>query len=280
MKDISGNLKEIINQEVLNLVRCWKITLENGNTLCFTTSNEDFVYQNEKYNSISAYEISNLNANIDINDDSAEISNLIVNDLIKDSDILSGLYNNAKVEIFIINKDNLDAGKVSLLNGNIADIEYKDNVFIAKVSGLKTQLNKTIGDVYSPLCRCGFCSDKCKLNKNNFTFSGIVSSVINNVNFETNTTTITQKSRGYFDYGIIEFTSGKNIGQKTEVKQFQYNSIILASELTYKIEVGDNFNITAGCDKQFSTCCNKFNNAINFRGEPHLPGTDILLKIM
>lgn len=280
MKDISGNLKEIINQEVLNLVRCWKITLENGNTLCFTTSNEDFVYQNEKYNSIPAYEISNLNANVDINDDSAEISNLIVNDLIKDSDILSGLYNNAKVEIFIINKDNLDAGKVSLLNGNITDIEYKDNVFIAKVSGLKTQLNKTIGDVYSPLCRCGFCSDKCKLNKNNFTFSGIVSSVINNVNFETNTTTITQKSRGYFDYGIIEFTSGKNIGQKTEVKQFQYNSIILASELPYKIEVGDNFNITAGCDKQFSTCCNKFNNAINFRGEPHLPGTDILLKIM
>ena len=63
-------------------------------------------------------------------------------------------------------------------------------------------------------------------------------------------------------------------------KQFQYNSIILASELPYKIEVGDNFNITAGCDKQFSTCCNKFNNAINFRGEPHLPGTDILLKIM
>ena len=56
----------------------------------------------------------------------------------------------------------MDAGKVSLLNGNITDIEYKDNVFIAKVSGLKTQLNKTIGDVYSPLCRCGFCSDKCK----------------------------------------------------------------------------------------------------------------------
>ena len=68
--------------------------------------------------------------------------------------------------------------------------------------------------------------------------------------------------------------------QKLIINKFQYNSIILASELPYKIEVGDNFNITAGCDKQFSTCCNKFNNAINFRGEPHLPGTDILLKIM
>lgn len=25
------------------------------------------------------------------------------------------------------------------------------------------------------------------------------------------------------------------------------------------------------CDKRFITCCNKFNNAVNFRGEPFIP---------
>lgn len=30
------------------------------------------------------------------------------------------------------------------------------------------------------------------------------------------------------------------------------------------------------CDKKFITCCNKFNNAINFRGEPFIPvGNDV-----
>jgi uncharacterized phage protein (TIGR02218 family) len=37
------------------------------------------------------------------------------------------------------------------------------------------------------------------------------------------------------------------------------------------IQAGDKYSITAGCDKQFNTCVEKFNNAINFRGEPHIP---------
>ena len=45
-------------------------------------------------------------------------------------------------------------------------------------------------------------------------------------------------------------------------------------------EDGERIPLTiAGCNKEFSTCCNKFNNAINFHGEPHLPGMNILLKV-
>ena len=32
--------------------------------------------------------------------------------------------------------------------------------------------------------------------------------------------------------------------------------------------------MTAGCDKSFATCKAKFDNAVNFRGFPHLPGND------
>ncbi len=34
--------------------------------------------------------------------------------------------------------------------------------------------------------------------------------------------------------------------------------------------------IISGCDKNFITCCNKFNNAINFRGEPLIPEKDFI----
>ncbi|MCC8418870.1 MAG: phage BR0599 family protein [Rickettsia endosymbiont of Glossina mortisans submortisans] len=34
--------------------------------------------------------------------------------------------------------------------------------------------------------------------------------------------------------------------------------------------------IIAGCDKNFISCCNKFNNAINFRGEPLIPKKDFI----
>jgi uncharacterized phage protein (TIGR02218 family) len=35
------------------------------------------------------------------------------------------------------------------------------------------------------------------------------------------------------------------------------------------------FSVLAGCDKAFSTCKKKFDNALNFRGFPHLPGNDV-----
>ncbi|NCB04172.1 MAG: hypothetical protein EOM69_01445, partial [Clostridia bacterium] len=38
------------------------------------------------------------------------------------------------------------------------------------------------------------------------------------------------------------------------------------------IAVGDDFTVTAGCDKRAETCSGKFSNIANFRGFPHIPG--------
>ena len=42
------------------------------------------------------------------------------------------------------------------------------------------------------------------------------------------------------------------------------------------IAAGDEFTVTAGCDKQFATCQAKFANGVNFRGFPHMPGNDFV----
>jgi uncharacterized phage protein (TIGR02218 family) len=42
------------------------------------------------------------------------------------------------------------------------------------------------------------------------------------------------------------------------------------------IEAGDTFTVSAGCDKRFETCREKFANALNFRGFPHMPGNDFV----
>ena len=40
---------------------------------------------------------------------------------------------------------------------------------------------------------------------------------------------------------------------------------------------GDTFTVTAGCDKRFATCRDRFANGINFRGFPQIPGNDFLV---
>ena len=46
----------------------------------------------------------------------------------------------------------------------------------------------------------------------------------------------------------------------------------------YDREIADDFTVTAGCDKQFPTCKAKFDNVVNYRGFPHIPGNDFAVS--
>jgi uncharacterized phage protein (TIGR02218 family) len=54
------------------------------------------------------------------------------------------------------------------------------------------------------------------------------------------------------------------------VKNFKNGEIELILPSIYKLEIGDEYSIIAGCDKNFSSCITKFDNALNFRGEPYI----------
>jgi uncharacterized phage protein (TIGR02218 family) len=44
------------------------------------------------------------------------------------------------------------------------------------------------------------------------------------------------------------------------------------------VVVSDAFVVRAGCDKRLETCAGRFANAVNFRGFPHIPGNDAVIR--
>jgi uncharacterized phage protein (TIGR02218 family) len=52
----------------------------------------------------------------------------------------------------------------------------------------------------------------------------------------------------------------------------------LADAPSFAVLPGDRAELTQGCDRRFSTCRDRFANAVNFQGEPHLPGNDLLTR--
>jgi uncharacterized phage protein (TIGR02218 family) len=54
--------------------------------------------------------------------------------------------------------------------------------------------------------------------------------------------------------------------------------ITLQQFMPNAIAIGDDYTISAGCDKQLATCKTKFNNVVNFRGFPHVPGQDMMVS--
>jgi len=82
---------------------------------------------------------------------------------------------------------------------------------------------------------------------------------------------------GYYDDGLITFTSGNNSGLSFQVKYWDGVTLTLSSALFAACADGDTFVISPGCDHTVSTCVQKFNNIDNFRGFPSMPGQDAIM---
>lgn len=54
-------------------------------------------------------------------------------------------------------------------------------------------------------------------------------------------------------------------------------TVFLQEPMPFLVSIGDAFIAEAGCDRRAVTCRAKFNNLVNFHGEPYVPGNDYLL---
>jgi uncharacterized phage protein (TIGR02218 family) len=71
---------------------------------------------------------------------------------------------------------------------------------------------------------------------------------------------------------------GENCGLTTSVIAINAATVRVRDLPRATVEPGCRIELREGCDKRFETCSERFANAVNFRGEPHLPGADLLTR--
>ncbi len=89
----------------------------------------------------------------------------------------------------------------------------------------------------------------------------------------------------WFDLGAVVWESGDNLAKAMEVRKYTPDDGVTITQdlelylaMPFDIKVGDVARVYPGCDLTFATCRDKFDIAINFRGYPHVPGQDDLLR--
>lgn len=272
MKNISPELNEHIQGEITTLATCWKVTRRDNVVFTFTDHDENIEFESLVYEASSGFTATAVQSSSSFAVDNMDLDGIISNDFIEERDLKAGLYDYAEVEIFMVNYQDLSQGSMNLKRGWIGEVTYGKDYFIAEMRGLTQRLSQKLGDVFSPLCRAILGDAKCGVDLNNFTDSGSVTDIESR---QILTDSNLPNETGYYNFGRITFTSGENIGLAMEVKSNDANGrITLFLPMPFDIALSDNFEIVAGCDKNFTTCVEKFNNAINFRGEPHVPGLD------
>jgi uncharacterized phage protein (TIGR02218 family) len=273
MKSIGSNLARSLSEPTLGLVKCFKITLKNGEMLGFSECPEDIVVEDTLYRSCCGFEESGQSSFSDMTSGESSLVAIVDNVGVDIGEIISGKFDGAMVDIFMVDREHLSYGKISIISGSMDSIKISGERVYFNITGIMGVLEKTIGNVYSPLCRAQFCDAKCSLNIHNHTFFGEITSVPNETEFHTDSESILTKAEDYFKYGLVKFVDGPSAGSSVEVKQSHEGNIVTSTSLPKGLEAGNQFSLVTGCDKKFSSCIEKFQNAINFRGEPNLPRT-------
>lgn len=79
-----------------------------------------------------------------------------------------------------------------------------------------------------------------------------------------------------FKYGQLTWLTGSNANISREVREYKSGGYFTLWEpLPFDIAVGNTFKVHKGCAKRIQEdCITVFDNLLNFRGEPFLPGPD------
>lgn len=112
-----------------------------------------------------------------------------------------------------------------------------------------------------------------------FTFMGEITAVDDNKEFYIDSI---DAPDDWFKWGVLTFLSGSNQRRGVEVLSWNNTTkkMTIMLPALRPISIGDLIRVHAGCDKtRRITGCKKFNNILNFRGEPEVPGTDQYFKV-
>jgi hypothetical protein len=72
--------------------------------------------------------------------------------------------------------------------------------------------------------------------------------------------------------------AGPQTGISLGIIDFEDDWLVLDRPLVKGTELGTRVELREGCDHTIATCADRFQNALNFRGEPFLPGNDLLAR--
>lgn len=269
MQQLNPALASHLNGQVMTLATCWRIRRRDGVSQYFTDHDRDLTVGGEVYIARSGIVPSAVTSQAGLAVDNLELEGLLDSETITRGGLLGGLYDHAELEIFMVNYEAPDEGRLHVKTGWLGEVTLRDGVFVAEVRGISAALQQTIGEVYTPTCRAQLGDGRCKKILTGFTHTGTVDAVDNEFTFYDAART---EAAGYFAYGTVTFTSGPNTGLRMEIRDFSNGRFGLFLPLPTMVMAGDTYTAVAGCDKRIETCSTRFSNAVNFRGEPHLPG--------
>jgi uncharacterized phage protein (TIGR02218 family) len=253
----------------------WRLERRDGVTLGFTSHDHDVEVDGLLLRASPGMMPSSITESLGLDTDGLDVRGALCADAIRADDLHAGRWDRALLSIFLFDWTQPDSGTRLLAMGELGAISFSGDAFEAEFRGPGAKLDRSVAPYASPMCRAEFCDAACGLNRSRFTHAAAVVAVSGD------TLTIAAPNETVLPphgFGKLRWIDGANCGLWADIVSHNGATVMLAMAPAFAVKPGARIELIEGCDKTMATCATRFGNAINFRGEPYLPGNDILTR--
>ncbi len=252
---------------------CWRIERRDGITIGLTDHDHDLVIDGLLHRAAPGMTPSAITRTDALEPDTMDVMGAMSSVAITEDDLLAGRWDGARVAIFAVDWTG-NEGRVDLGAGTIGAVETRDSGYAAELRGAGAALEQSVVEETSPECRAELGDKRCRVP-----MAGrrqiVRVSAIDGVRV---TLDAVEPSAGAYASGLLRWIGGANGGLTSAITASDGNIVTLRSTPMRMVMPGTLVELTEGCDKSLATCAARFGNAANFRGEPYLPGIDLLTR--
>lgn len=269
---------EALREQVSSVALCWRLARGDGVVLGFTSHDREIRRDGVTYRAGPGITPSAVVQTDGLEGDSMSVEGVLDAASITAGDLENGRWRGAAVDVFLCDWADPGAGQLCLSRGRIGDVSRPfgrpDGTFRVELLTDVDLSPELLPLRLSPTCRNALGDGGCGVDLDGLRLDWRIDGGGGNRLFPA--PGLADPDR--FRMGSIRFLEGGLSGVDRQIRFADGEVIVLDSALSGQVSPGSRVRLTPGCDKRLATCSQRFGNARMFGGEPHVPGTDALLR--
>lgn len=258
--------------ELTTIALCWRIERRDGVTIGLTAHDRDLEIGGLVYRAAPGMTPSAIARSAQLDADSMDVTGALTSAAISESDLLAGRWDGARVTLFATDWT-APGAQVALGEGTIGGVETRGGELTAELRGIAAALERPVVEETSPECRAELGDKRCRVamaGRRRFArVIGVEDAVV--------TLDVSEPIANAYGGGRLRWIGGANSGLEDAIARSEGAVATLRRPPRFE-GTGGLVELIEGCDKRIATCSARFGNAVNFRGEPYLPGIDLLTR--
>lgn len=280
MKTISAELLALLNSKApLYYVDLYTLTLANGGIYRYTAGDRAVTYGADTWvvgplfyrsltSIVSGIEVSTMTVDVTNSQSGITLAGLPLVQF-----VASGGMDGATIKVergFAASPNDINlVGKIVMYLGRVAEVSTERTFASLKLKSPTELLDtKVPANLYQPGCDNTLYDGGCGLDPSAF---AAVGTVVAGTTKSLIKTDLVDPPADRYSLGVLRWISGNNAGLTYTIKKQNGSDILLINPVVAMPQVGDQFSVSAGCDKTRMRCLTVFNNLNRFRGQPFIP---------